>query len=433
VRVAVVAYYFPPLGGGGVNRTLKAVRAMAEAGLRPWVLTVDDAAWVRDPALLAEVPPGARVLRLPNPDWGRIARVPRATRAAGGAAGPRGRTAGRRPGRLRRVLVPDLHVGWSALAAGAVAGWAAARAVDAVWTTLPPYSAAAAGLAARALGVPWVCDFRDAWTDCPTRLDLPPWRARLERGLEDAVLRRADRVLFASDAARERAVRRHPDLAARSETVLTGFDPGDFAGTEGVAPPAHRLELVHAGSVATNQLGPTLERLLDALVAWERAEPGALAAVRVRLLGAEPEVAERVARRDLAGVVRVEPAVSRRALPARLRGAHACLVLAAPVPLGDEPVPGKLFDAVGAGRPLLALAWEGPLARLVREAGLGAAVDPRDEKALVDALRGLRERARAGRALPGPSEAARERFSNARARERIRAALRAATEGAACR
>ena len=74
MRALVVAYYFPPLGGGGVNRTLKLVRGMAAAGWQPLVLTVDDAAWTRDPDLLAQVPARARVLRIPNPDWGRIGR-----------------------------------------------------------------------------------------------------------------------------------------------------------------------------------------------------------------------------------------------------------------------------------------------------------------------------------------------------------------------
>lgn len=31
-RALVVAYYFPPVGGGGVSRTVKVVRALAAAG-----------------------------------------------------------------------------------------------------------------------------------------------------------------------------------------------------------------------------------------------------------------------------------------------------------------------------------------------------------------------------------------------------------------
>jgi len=202
----VVAYYFPPVGGGGVARTLELVGALARSGWRTIVLTVDAAAWVQDPALLAKVPPGAAVLRVPNPDWGRVA-----LRAGGRPAPGRGR------GRLERWLVPDLHLGWSALASAAASSLALVRAVDVVYTTSPPYSAQAVGLVAHALGVPWVADFRDAWTENHARTHLAPWRRRLEERFEEAVLRRADRVVFASDGARDRALRRLPQLAERSE------------------------------------------------------------------------------------------------------------------------------------------------------------------------------------------------------------------------
>ncbi len=286
MRALVVAYYFPPLGGGGVSRTLKLVRGMAEAGWEPLVLTVDDAAWVRDPALLRAVPARARVVRVPNPEWGRVARW--RDRRAGAGAAPSAPGGG---GRLRRWMVPDLSVGWSVLAAPLAAGLARAGRVDAVYTSCPPYSAHAAGLAARALGAPWVADFRDAWTDCPTRADLPRWRAPLERALERKVWQTADRVLFASADARAAALRRSPALRARSETVLTGFDPAEFAAASGTSPPAGRLELVHAGSVALMNRGDALGALLSSLAAWAEADRRVPARVRVRFVGAESSVA----------------------------------------------------------------------------------------------------------------------------------------------
>jgi len=421
MNVLVVAYYFPPIGGGGVSRTLKLVRGLAAAGHRPWVLTVDGAAWTRDAALLADVPVEARVLRLANPDWGRVARGRRAGHAPGANGGG--------AGRLRRWLVPDLHVGWSALATPVAALLAATRRIDAVYTTCPPYSAHAPGAAARALGVPWVADFRDAWVDCPTRVDLPAWRRRVERALERGVLRRADRVVFASEAARARALARVPGLAGRSETVHTGFDAREFPASP--APPpvgADRpLELVHAGTVLVNHMGPTFDALLDALRDWIAREPGVARTLRVAFVGGEPELAQRIARRGLSAVVRVEPAVSRRALGARLARADACLALAAPGPFGADPVPGKTFDAAGAGRPLLAVAGEGGFAALVRRLALGEVVAPDDAASLVRVLDAWRRALRAGRPLPAPPPASRRALSA----ETAVAALREAIESVA--
>ncbi|HYB12063.1 MAG TPA: glycosyltransferase [Myxococcota bacterium] len=396
-RALVVAYYFPPIGGGGVARTLQLVGALAKSGWRPIVLTVDHAAWVQDPALLRKVPPEAAVLRLPNPDWGRV------TLRSGGRPAP-----GRGHGRLDRWLVPDLHVGWSALASAAAASLALVRAVDVVYTTSPPYSAQAAGLVAQALGVPWVADFRDAWTENHARTQLPLWRRRLEERFEETVLRRADRVVFASEGARARVLRRVPGLAERSETVLTGFAPEELEPeVDSTALPAARLELVHAGSALLDRKAGTFERCLLAFAAWAKRDPSVRSTVRVRFVGIEPEAAQRIHRLGLNSWVRAAPAVSREALGRLLRGAHASLYLAPEGERGGDPIPGKLFDAVGAARPLIALVPAGALATLVRNHGLGFVVDPERPEDLISCLEDLRGRVLLGQAVPIPQAAVR--------------------------
>jgi glycosyltransferase involved in cell wall biosynthesis len=415
-RALVVAYYFPPIGGGGVTRSLRLVRALAAAGWSVRVLTVDDAAWARDESLVAEVPHGVSVLRLPNPDWGRV------VRGTGGAP-----VAGRGGGRLARWLVPDLHVGWSALAALASGTFAAARAVDVVYTSAPPYSAHLAGWAARRLGVPWVADFRDAWIDNYDRQELPAWRVRIERALEARVLRGADRILFASDGARDRALAREPGLAARSETVHTGFDDAASCAHETRPTEVGRrprpLELVHAGSVLLDGKAATLERLFVALRAWARAHPAVPDTVRVRFLGAEAGVAERIARAGLSPWVRAEPAVPRARVADELRCADACLHLAPPGALGGDPVPGKLFDAVGARRTLLSITPEGAVASLIRRLGLGLALDPARPDRIVNALEALRQAALRGETIAGPAPAARAALASSRNFARLVATL----------
>jgi glycosyltransferase involved in cell wall biosynthesis len=409
-RALIVAYYFPPIGGGGVARTLKLVRALAEADWRTLVITVDDAQWTRAPELLRQVPSDTIVWRIPNPDWGRVA-----ARGGGTPAPGRGR------GRLTRWLVPDLHVAWSALAAGVASVVAATRAADVVYTTAPPYSAHLVGLAARSSGLPWVADFRDAWTDNHDRQDFPAWRMRLEFALERAVLRQADRVVFASDGARDRAVGRMPGLDARAQTVLTGFDPPGFV--PGASPPGNRLELVHAGSALLDGRVDTLTRLLASLSAWARRRPEVSSSVRVRFVGGEEAIAERVDRSGLASWVGVEPGVPRERVGARLAAAHACLHLGPPGLLGGDNVSGKIFDAAGAGRPVLSLVREGAAARLVRDLGLGVVVAPEDENGLIATLEGWRKTALRGEPVATVSATGRASLSAERTIPRLVAAL----------
>jgi hypothetical protein len=381
-----------------VGRTLKLVRALAEAGWRTLVVTVDEAQWTHAPELLREVPAATQLWRLPNADWGRV--VSRSGRTPSPSSGR---------GRLARWLVPDLHVGWSTLAAAVASGVAAMRGADVVYTTAPPYSVHLAGLAARSFGLPWVADFRDAWIDNHDRQGFPAWRHRLELGLERAVLQHADRVVFASEGALKRAVARMPELATRARTVLTGFDPLLFA--RGAPPPTGRLELVHAGSALLDGRGETLSLFLAALAAWARRRPEVTASVRVRFIGGEPAIAERLERAGVAGWVGVEHAVPRERVGTRLSEAHACLHLAPPGPLGGDNVSGKLFDAAGAGRPLLSLVQGGAVAQLVRDLGLGVAVAPGDESGLLATLEAWRAAVLRGEPVAAIPAAARASLS----------------------
>jgi len=64
MRVLIVSFYFPPAGGGGVQRVLKLCRHLPELGIDVDVLAPDDPKWSAvDPGLAADVPPATTVHR----------------------------------------------------------------------------------------------------------------------------------------------------------------------------------------------------------------------------------------------------------------------------------------------------------------------------------------------------------------------------------
>ena len=65
-RLLYIAYYFPPAGGPGVQRSLKFVRYLPDHGWLPTVVTVhpDHAAWPAvDPSMVREIPADVEVHR----------------------------------------------------------------------------------------------------------------------------------------------------------------------------------------------------------------------------------------------------------------------------------------------------------------------------------------------------------------------------------
>src|SRR5207248_5756014 len=65
-RVLVLAYLFPPLGGAGVQRTLKFVRYLEPLGWDATVVSTRSRHYpARDPSLLSEIPGSTRLIRTP--------------------------------------------------------------------------------------------------------------------------------------------------------------------------------------------------------------------------------------------------------------------------------------------------------------------------------------------------------------------------------
>ena len=63
-RVLVLAYFFPPLGGAGVQRTLKFIRYLEPLGWDATVVTTRSSHYTaRDPSLLEDVPTTTRIIR----------------------------------------------------------------------------------------------------------------------------------------------------------------------------------------------------------------------------------------------------------------------------------------------------------------------------------------------------------------------------------
>ena len=62
MRALICAFYFPPAGGGGVQRPLKMAAQLPSHGIDVHVLTPRDTRWLHRDEGLAE-PPNARVHR----------------------------------------------------------------------------------------------------------------------------------------------------------------------------------------------------------------------------------------------------------------------------------------------------------------------------------------------------------------------------------
>ena len=407
-RVLFVAHHFPPIGGGGVQRAIKFVRYLPEHGYEPVVLTGSAgtfAEWTpADATMLAEVPPATEVVRVPGPE-------------PAPSTGPR-----RRVERLLGVAAPfDRWWVDGAVAAGRDTD------VELVLAELVPYATSAIGMRlARALHVPWVADLQDPWAldemwHYPSALHRLADRRRMRHALGDAAA-----VVMNTPEAVVRVRRAFPELASRLvASVPNGFDAEDFAGEE----PARgddRFRIVHSGYLHTD-LGlrhrrtRRLRRLLGGMPVpavdfLTRSHVYLLEAVD-RLVVAEPSLADVLEVHLVGALSDADRCVAARSPVVRLHGyqphAEAVeLVRSADLlflPMHDLPagmraglVPGKAYEYLGSGRPILAAVPDGDARELLLEAGNARVCRPSDVAGLATAIRAELERWRAGVPPPAP-------------------------------
>ncbi len=386
-RALVVAYFFPPLGGAGVQRTTKFAKYLPGFGWSTSVLTVAARDyWMQDPTLLADLPAGQEILRTRSITG--VGLFGTFERLLGRRGSPSRRRSTRRLARLSQwVLVPDTYVGWIPFAARVAASRLRRGDIDLLYTTSSPDSAHLLGFLPACRGVPWVADFRDPWTRRLTFEPPTPFHRRFHEWLEGRVLESADRVIVTSERTAADFRSRHPRLPAeRIVTITNGFDEDDFTDEPPVA--FSRPTLVHTGQLTDRR---TIEPLLSGLAALAAKDPEGQCRLSVLLIGPrDAENEERVHRRGLEHVVRFLDPVPHREVVRFQRGATALLLLESGEERGKLILPGKVFEYLAARRPILAIAPEGAVRDLLAPLGAALFAPPGDPAAIAEALDAVR-------------------------------------------
>ncbi|WP_420455021.1 glycosyltransferase [Rubrivirga sp.] len=374
-RVLVVTYYFPPAGGPGVQRTLKTVKYLRDAGFEPVVLTVADGAFPsRDASLEADIPDGVEIIRTRAPDpFALYGRLTGAEAVPTGAVDRRGRLARAALWARANVFLPDARVGWVPFAklAGRRALGRAFRKQEpfaAVVTSGPPHSVHLVGRRLQRTGVPWVADFRDPWTGINFYDDLPmsrPARA-LDRWLERRVLRGADAVTTVSPTWAARLAEAG-DLPPSCVTVVhNGVDADDLAAAADVAVRDDAFVLAHVGSLYATR-NPVA--VWDAVRALR--ERGEAERLTIRLVG-RTDAAVREAAEATGAPVEVVPYVTHREAVREQAASGLLLLSIEPFAADAGMITGKLYEYLASGRPTLAVGpVGGDAAALLDETGGG--------------------------------------------------------------
>ena len=388
-KVLIVTYYFPPSGGPGVQRVLKFVKYLPDFGWQPVVLTVQDGDYpARDESLLAEIPQHTIVYRtkifepyrLYRKLTGKAANAPIDVENIPQGGKKKSLTESLAEFVRSTFFIPDARIGWYPYAVPQGLKIIKEQNIEAIYSSSPPYTTSViARKLHRATRIPWVAGFRDPWTgflSTPDRWFIP--RA-IDKRLERAVFKDANAVEGAWRGILKDVIGKVPDVDQKKLVYHpNGFDHEDYPSLK--MKKNRRFTVTYTGSMYGKRNPKTFLQSVEGLVSDGKVDPRKIHFKFIGRFGSEVrEMLERSSIHDSIEVISYLP--HNESVEALLRS-DALLLIVDEADGSDEIVPGKVFEYIGAQRPIMALAPEGAIAGILRETRSGLVAPNQDIPAI---------------------------------------------------
>ena len=373
-KVLIVTYYFPPAGGPGVQRWLKFVKYLPDFQFEPIAYVPQNPTYpIVDNGLLAEVSDQLTILKQPIWEPYGLASLFSKKKINNISAGiiP----SNKKQSLLEKIalfvrgnlFIPDARVFWVKPSVAYLREYCLSNQIDTIITTGPPHSLHLIGLALQQqMGLKWVADFRDPWTTIGYHkaLKLLPWAQRKHKRLEQQVLQAADAIIVTSATTKTE----FEALTSRPIEVITnGYD----IATEPSLQLDAKFSLAHIGSLLSAR-NPIV--LWEALAELLQELPDLAQHLQLNFIGTtSQEVKDALAHYGLTKYMQDFGYVSHQEAVRFQKESQVLLLIEIDSPDTKLILPGKLFEYMVSGRPILAMGPAGSdFASIITETQTGA-------------------------------------------------------------
>lgn len=378
-KVLIITYYWPPGGGSGVQRWLKFAKYLREFGWEPIIYTPENPEMPAvDTSLQKDVPKNLTVLKTPIFEpYGLYKRLTGRKEPLGaGFVSESGKV-----GALERFsrwvrgnfFIPDARRFWIRPSVKYLTKWLEHNRVDAIVSTGPPHSMHFIAMGVKQkTGLPWLADFRDPWTniDFYDQLHLGKRADCRHHALESLVISTADRVTVVSPTME---LEFRDDHGRDIITMTNGFDEDDTS-IGRVLPEGERgFGIAHVGTMNPSRNPTGLWKALSGLLT----DGGGPEPINIRLVGrVDHSVRTSINEHGLADVTDFIEYVPHDEVVAWQNGASVLLLLLNQSKNARGILPGKFFEYMASGRPILCLGpTDSDAASILRETQSGVCLE----------------------------------------------------------
>lgn len=236
-KVLFIANQFPPMGGSGVQRSVKFVKNLRLFGYEPIVFTRDAKnAHLKDDTLLEDIPKDTKIIRTKayeSQDAKGLFKIPLKI--------------------LSKLMIPDSAYIWHLKSRKKALQTIKEQNINIIYTTSAPYSDHLLGLYIKKKmpKIKWIVDFRDEWTNNPYTLDKPHYKLRsnIEKNMEKNVLLSADYIIANTPVMKNNFINNNNLKKDNFFVIPNGYDEEDFLGLDCSPPKNDRFTMVYTGAL----------------------------------------------------------------------------------------------------------------------------------------------------------------------------------------
>ena len=386
-KVLIITYYWPPMGGGGVQRWLKTTKYLREFDWEPIIFTTENAeVSIHDESLLEDIPDGIEIIKVPIWEPFRLYRS---------LTGQKGEKIN--PGFLQKkkgnsflqnisiwirgnFFIPDAKKFWYRPSVKELSSYLLKNKVDAIVSTGPPHTThLIAQKIANRFNIPWLADFRDPWTniDFYDKLKLTMWADKKHRRLERNVLTNASKIITVSKSWANDLL----NISGINPIVINnGFDSTDFKNA-GKLPLDVKFSITHAGSLNKDRNPFILWKVLEELV---KVNSDFASKLEIKLIGPiDITVKEALKKHNLMQYTRLIDSLPHKEVIPHLITSQVLLLPLNNVPNIEGIIPGKMYEYLGALRPIICIGdIDGDAAEIIYETQTGSVVGFSDKNKL---------------------------------------------------
>lgn len=382
-KVLFISYLFPPVAGGGVQRSSKFVKYLPEFGWTPIVLTVKEPYdFYRDDEMMKDVTGKCIIEKSYSVEpmkWVRkfLKKKSQVRLQNDSKASINKKTL--KPGILVKlktyILFPDNEILWLPFAVVKGIKLIKKYKPALIYSTASPFTNHLIALILKKFSrLPWVADFRDLWVDRPN-FPKNKWRLFIDRKLEKAVNQNANHIVTATSLMSDHFSKLYPNKNYSS--ITNGFDEDDFSNTPGTLPDENKFIITYTG-IFNKEQNPkkffeAFHKAIDERIDFKEK-------VKLKIIGQldNPGDFENIIYFKKLGLEKYSEIISylsHKQVINEMCKSTALLLLVGEYPYNESILTGKIFEYLRADRPILAVVpTNGLAAGVIRETNSGLIV-----------------------------------------------------------